>query len=117
MIDKSLSTAAINLYLLGTRVLIEPEQLENPFEKYEKAGLALPENAKELYLRRAVTGRVIGLGAGLKTKPIAEAIAPELGLRVLFDVYSGMTIDMDIGAGKREYRIMPWENIVGVLSE
>lgn len=87
---------------LGTRVIIEPDKVQ---EYQTKGGIIMIEEAQE----KPFTGTVRAVGKGVAQMPEPEQIAA--GDRVLYGKYSGSEIKIDGNI----YLIMRYEDISAVV--
>lgn len=88
---------------LGERVLVLPTSAE---EK-TKAGIYIPDTAKEA----PVEGEVVAIGTGKIAGGKTHTFSIKKGDRVLFGKYAGDEVKIE---GK-EYKIMKEEEILGIL--
>jgi len=87
---------------LADRVLIEPLAAE----EVTKAGIILPDSAKE----ERGEGKVVALGSGI-LKGKSYEFSVKVGDRVLYGKYSGEEVKID----KKDYKIIKEEEILGIL--
>jgi chaperonin GroES len=87
---------------LGDRVLIEPLKAE----EVTKAGIIIPDSAKE----ERMEGKIIALGSGIvKGKKYEFSVA--VGDKVLYGKYSGEEVKIE----NKDYKIVQEEDILGIL--
>ena len=87
---------------LGNRVLIEPLEAE----EVTKAGIILPDSAKE----ERSEGKVIALGSGLVDGKEYK-FSVKVGDKVLFEKYSAEDIELD----DKKYKVVHEDKIMGIL--
>ncbi len=84
---------------LGNRVLVKPVQEE----EVTKAGIILPETAKE----KKAEGEIIAIGNGEKI----EKFNLKIGQRVLFGKYAGDELKID----DQDYKIIGHDDLLAVI--
>jgi chaperonin GroES len=89
----------VNIKPLADRVVVEPL----PAEEKTKAGIIIPDTAKE----KSQEGVVVAVGPGKKDEPMTVKV----GDRVLYGKYAGTEIQID---GK-EYLIMRESDIYAIV--
>lgn len=89
----------MNIKPLGNRVLVKPVQEE----EVTKAGIILPETAKE----KKAEGEIIAIGNGEKI----EKFNLKIGQRVLFGKYAGDELKID----DQDYKIIGHDDLLAVI--
>jgi len=87
---------------LGNRVLIEPLKAE----EITKAGIILPDSAKE----EKSEGKVVAIGSGLVDGKEYK-FSVKVGDSVLYGKYSGEEVKIE----NKEYKIVKEDEILGIL--
>jgi len=89
----------MNIKPLGNRVLVKPVQEE----EVTKAGIILPETAKE----KKAEGEIVAIGNGEKI----EKFNLKVGQRVLFGKYAGDELKID----EQDYKIISHDDLLAVI--